>query len=70
MVSVSGKVQSLSGKCPSLTFTVGSKTIVTDSSTDFAKFHCSDVKNGVAVSVSGTLQSNGTVRAAQVKKDD
>jgi hypothetical protein len=63
-VHVEGVVGSVAGLCPSLQFVVSGTLVVTDATTDFAKkASCSDVKNGVVVTVDGVR--NGAIVSAQ-----
>lgn len=69
-VEIEGSVSALSGACPTLTFTVKGKTVVTTSLTKFDDGLCSGVQNGVKVEVKGLTQSNGSVLARKVELDD
>jgi hypothetical protein len=42
-------------------------TIVVDSSTDFKKSRCSDLRGGRTVSGSGLTQPNGTIKATDIR---
>jgi uncharacterized protein DUF5666/all-beta uncharacterized protein len=64
--TLSGTMSGLSGKCPSVSFTVSSKTVTTNSATAFITTPCSGLRNGRAVSVTGTVQLNGSVLATIV----
>jgi hypothetical protein len=66
-VQLDGKVGLLTGKCPDLTFSIGLTVVTTSQSTTFSGGKCGDVKNGREVSVDGTRQSNGSVRATRVE---
>jgi len=68
-VELSGKVAGRSTGCP-VTFTIGSTTVVTNSSTKFEDTTCAALKNGDKVEVKGTKQTNGSVLASKVEKDD
>jgi hypothetical protein len=61
----------LSGRCPNVTFIARGVPIATDSSTDFRKGGCNDLRNGRDVSVEGVVQSNRTIRATtiEIRKD-
>jgi hypothetical protein len=61
--SVSGKVSALSGSCPSITGTIGGKTVTTSAQTDFGKKSCDKVKNNNDVDVTGLLQADGSIQA-------
>jgi len=67
-------VSSVSGRCPDVTITVGGMTIVVDRSTDFKKSKCDDLRAGRNVDGSGTTQTNGTIKATEIRvrgeKDD
>lgn len=63
--TLTGTVSSLAGTCPALTFTVGGKTAKTTSSTTFSPGTCSDVRNGVTVTVVGAGGTDGGVPAAR-----
>jgi Putative binding domain, N-terminal/Domain of unknown function (DUF5666) len=66
-VEFSGTILSLSGACPNVTFTVQGMTIVTDHSTDFTKSKCGDLRRGRDVSGAGVTQSNGTIKATDLR---
>jgi hypothetical protein len=66
---VKGTVSALSGTCPALTFTVGTRLVRTGSATVFDD-RCTDVTNGVRVEVRGTRMNDGTFTAARVEVDD
>jgi Domain of unknown function (DUF5666) len=57
----------LIGRCPSVVFVIKTTTIIVDSSTDFRKGDCSDLRAGVNVSVTGTLQSDDKVLATKIE---
>ncbi len=64
----SGAISTLSGSCPSVSFSLGSQAVQTNSSTKFMNISCSSLKDGVKVEVSGTKQGS-TIMAAKVSKD-
>jgi hypothetical protein len=66
---VKGTVSALSGTCPALTFTVGTRLVRTGSATVFDD-RCTDVTNGIRVEVRGTRMNDGTFTAARVEVDD
>ncbi len=66
-VEVDGSVKNLSGKCPSLSFTVDGESIVTNASTDFKKGNCGHVESSRKVDVKGTRLPNGSVLASEVE---
>jgi hypothetical protein len=65
-----GRVGSLSGSCPSLSFSVGGQSVVTDGSTEFKGGNCRDLRNGVEVKVRGERRGSGPIRAERVDIDD
>ena len=67
-VQVSGKAQSISGRCPAIRFDLGGTTIATNGDTDFRNLKCTDVKKGVRLTVQGVSQPNGAVLATQVTR--
>lgn len=67
-VELSGAVAGRSGTCPSLTFTVGTTSVSTNSSTMFEDTTCATLANGDTVEVQGTKQTNGSVLASSVDK--
>jgi len=66
---LSGTMSALSGKCPSVSFTVSSKTVTTNSVTAFTATACKDLRNGRTVSVTGVVQLNGSVLATIVDQE-
>lgn len=67
-VEASGALSGLTGTCPAISFQVSTKTVTTNSSTEFKGASCSSLKNGDRVKVEGTKQSSGAILAKQVKK--
>jgi hypothetical protein len=67
-VEISGRVQSVSGSCPSLAMRVDSDSVTTDSSTKF-KGSCGKIRTGIRVRVKGQ-QSGGTIKADEVDVDN
>jgi hypothetical protein len=67
-VEISGRVQNVSGSCPSLSMRVDSDSVSTDSSTKF-KGSCGKIRPGVRVRVKGQ-RSGGTIKADEVDVDD
>jgi hypothetical protein len=66
-VEFEGSVSSVSGGCPNVTITVRGMTIIVDRATDFKKSKCSDLRRGRDVSGSGMTQSNGTIKATEIR---
>jgi hypothetical protein len=69
-VELTGAISGLGGSCPNLTLTVSSKSVTTNASTRFKDTTCRSLKNGDKVEVNGTKQSNGSVLATSVAKDN
>ena len=65
---VSGVVQNVAGRCPTLQLTVAGRTVFTTGDTEFKGFKCSDVKRNVQVSVTGIAAAGGPILAAEVRK--
>ena len=64
-VEIDGRVGSLRGACPNLTFAVNGSTIFTDGKTGYRGGDCKHVENGLPVIVSGE-ESGGRVNAERV----
>jgi hypothetical protein len=65
-VSVAGTVSNLTGTCPSLSFSLGDRTVQTNAATKFDGGTCADVASLVQAVARGTLQSNGSLLADDV----
>lgn len=65
-VELDGKISSLAGSCPTVTFRVDGQNVTTDASTTYRKSNCSDLRNGREVKVDG-FKSGTTVRATQIE---
>jgi Domain of unknown function (DUF5666)/Putative binding domain, N-terminal len=63
---VSGKVESLTGKCPTLQFEVKKTTVFTTADTTFSNGSCKDVDRGTTVTVTGTIE-NQKLRADRIE---
>ncbi len=64
---IEGAAGGVKGACPALQFGVNGFSVFTDASTTFLT-PCSGVKSGAKVKVTGTVQADGTVKAATVDK--
>jgi 3-hydroxy-3-methylglutaryl CoA synthase len=62
-----GTVALVSGRCPGVVFVVKTTTIIVNPATDFTRGNCSDLRPGVDVSVTGTMQPDHTVVATAVQ---
>jgi hypothetical protein len=69
-IKVSGKVESLAGSCPALTFEVKNYRVYTSSATEFRRGGCRDVSKRSDVVVEGFQQADGRVRAVKITIDD
>jgi hypothetical protein len=65
-VDITGTILLTSGKCPDIAFLILLTTIKADGGTGFSKGNCKDLRPGVGVSVTGTLQSDHTVKATRI----
>jgi Domain of unknown function (DUF5666)/Fibronectin type III domain len=61
-----GLVATLTGACPTATFTVGTVSVTTSSVTNYTKGSCSSLKNGKTVHVQGLVQPDATVVATAI----
>jgi hypothetical protein len=64
-VTLNGSISSLTGTCPTVTFTLGNRTVFTDASTRF-RDSCSALATGTAVRVDGEEAASGQVYATTV----
>ncbi len=69
-VEVRGTVQSVTGSCPSLTFFVADRRIVTNIDSRFERMTCTDLRSGIKVEAKGIAQADGSVLAIRVKRED
>lgn len=70
-----GTVGNLRGSCPALSFNAGGLQVRTDAATRFKDGECSDMRNGIDVTIDGTVQAGGVIDATKVElkkknKDD
>lgn len=71
VVSVTGVVAGLQGECPVITFTVGTRLVRTDASTQFQDGTCNNtLKDGRTVTAEGSIQSDGSLLASVVRRGD
>ena len=66
-VELKGIIAGRTGACPSITFSVGTSTVMTNSATTFDDGACSTLQNGVQVEVEGVRQANDVVLASRVE---
>ena len=62
-----GQISGLSGTCPNLTFSIGSRAVQTTGSTQFKGVTCGALANGTEVEVKGTL-TGGVLAATRVER--
>jgi hypothetical protein len=58
----------LSGRCPTLRFTVENTVVTTDDDTKFRGGKCGDLENGDEVEIRGIRLSDGSVAASEVRR--
>jgi hypothetical protein len=66
LVELEGPVSGVTGTCPSLTFTVRGRQVVTNSATSFKDGLCAQIVNNTDVEVKGQRQANGSLQAIRV----
>ena len=64
IVDLTGRVSQVSGRCPTISFTLNSTKIQTTEATTFQGGSCKDVSNKDTVTVHGEQQPNGSVIAS------
>ncbi len=69
-VEVRGTIQSVNGSCPSLTFFVADRRIVTNIDSHFERMTCTDLRSGIKVEAKGIAQADRSVLAIRVKLED
>lgn len=65
-VTLTGTVSLMSGSCPVVTFKLEGKTFKTSAATVFSGATCADVKDGARFTVSGPVQTDGSVIAEKL----
>jgi hypothetical protein len=70
LLEFSGSVQSVSGRCPTITFEISGRTVVTNGATDFVGLKCTDVKKKARLTIDGATQADGSILAAQIRRSD
>ena len=63
----SGTMSSTAGSCPNVGFAVDGLVVVTDSSTEYSRGKCSDLRRGKSIRGTGVVQPNGSVRATSIR---
>jgi hypothetical protein len=69
-ITLVGEARTVSGTCPTLTFTVQTRTVYTTEQTMFSRGPCRDLQNGREVEVRGMLMSDNRVRADRIRFED
>jgi hypothetical protein len=64
--SISGRVRSVDGSCPTRRFTINGQRIRTTSSTEYEGGSCGDLRDGVAVRIKGIVGSDDVLTAIEV----
>ena len=67
-VQAAGSIAGLRGSCPSITFSLGGTAVSTSSVTLFAGPACGQLSDGIAVSVDGYRQTDGSIAATSVSQ--
>lgn len=68
-IELDGRVRSLAGTCPVLSFTVDGRTLYTTPATEFRRGQCGEIRNNDEVEIRGVLMSDGRVRVDRVTSD-
>ena len=69
-IELEGKVVSIAGTCPALTFSVNGTSVSASAATQYRGGSCGSIKTGIKVGVKGTRQANGSVLASRVEIGD
>jgi hypothetical protein len=67
---VSGRAFFVEGSCPNLSFVVDLRRVFTTADTRFRGGNCGDLRWGTEVRVEGRVQSDGRIRATEVRVRD
>jgi hypothetical protein len=62
--TIAGEITALSGTCPAITISLGTKQAVTSAATVFSGKACADVRVGAKVAIYGTVAAGATIVAA------
>ena len=63
-----GGITELSGRCPTISFVIGSIHIFTNATTLFQRADCRELRPGTPVDASGTRQPDGRLFAREVER--
>jgi hypothetical protein len=69
-VELEGRLSSLAGECPNVTFELRGRKVLTNGETSFRGGRCDRLRNGREVEVRGVVQTDGRVLATRVEQDD
>ena len=69
-IEIEGKVGSIAGTCPGLTFSLNGTSITASAATQYRGGGCGSIKTGTKVGVKGTRQANGSVLASRIEIGD
>jgi Domain of unknown function (DUF5666)/Putative binding domain, N-terminal/Viral BACON domain len=69
-VHLEGSLRDLSGRCPTVRFTVEGIVVTTSDATKFKGGSCRDLRSGDAVEVKGKRLVDGSVSASEVRRDE
>jgi len=64
--SVSGRASAVSGRCPNVAFAVSGQSVSANAATAYTSGRCTDIRNNVEVSVTGTTQTGGAIAATSI----
>lgn len=68
IVEISGSLGGLQGTCPAVHFNVNGYSVVADAGTTFSS-PCSTLKSGNKITVTGTKQADGSIKATAIVKN-
>jgi hypothetical protein len=69
-VRVRGAIAAVNGACPARTLNVASRVVTTHARTRFDDVSCASLASGMEVEVRGSRQSNGSILASRIKRED
>lgn len=67
IIELSGRIDDIEGRCPSLQFELRDYDVFTTSETVFARGSCKDMREDKSINLRGEIQSNGSVRATRIE---
>lgn len=69
-IELEGRIASLAGSCPNVSFKIRGEDVVTDGATRFSGGACADLRNGMEVEIIGWRRSDGVILATHVDAED